>query len=493
MTDDEVLDLLRRGNEARAAATAAFTDAYDGAETEVAKCWSAHMVAVMSDEPRDKLRWNMESLRAAEASQGDTRASSLLPTVLGNVGFATLLLARPVEARAWYERALVALESADVDDQRRVAYEAGMRHMLSIIDEGRVQPKLPRRPDACHLPPVHVRTDVPIGARRSHDANVISSACSGALRAGSFGVVHVMPTTRQNAVVRFVCVEGRAGILADGQVFDVEEASGGRLPSDPMAILSGYWDALTHLARVGTTSGGTPVAEVRLEAPVPRPAFVMTVIANYPPAKRRAFPMVVGKSPSSVAGPSDDVVLPNADRLPLGQAFVVPEPELGVVTLPARRHLTSDTAIDYIAGFVVAQDITERHHEFGDTRAPWTWENLPAKTLGKSLDTFFPIGPAIVTPDELADVDDLRIRCWINDELRFDCATHQMLMKPTELVALVSSFMGLHAGTIISCGSPATTNGTPPPALNDRDVIRTTIDGIGTMENSCQAEGSNVS
>jgi hypothetical protein len=134
VTDDEVLELLRKGNEARTAATAAFRQGYDGADSEVAKCWAAHMLAVMSDSPEEKLSWNMESLRAAEAAGTDPRSSSLFPMVLGNIGFSTLLMARPAEARSWYERALKALESTDLDGERRGQYELGITHMLSVID-----------------------------------------------------------------------------------------------------------------------------------------------------------------------------------------------------------------------------------------------------------------------------------------------------------------------------------------------------------------------
>lgn len=134
MTDDEVLALLGRGNEARAAANAAFREAYDGAETEVAKCWAAHMVAVEADSPAEKLDWNMVSLRAAEAAEGDPRAPSLLPTVLANIGYSTLLMARPAEARSWYVRALDSLAAAGLDDDGHARYETAMTAMLSLID-----------------------------------------------------------------------------------------------------------------------------------------------------------------------------------------------------------------------------------------------------------------------------------------------------------------------------------------------------------------------
>ena len=134
MTDDEVLGTLREGNVAREAASSAFRRADDGAKSEVARCWSAHMVAVMCDSPDEKLSWNMESLRAAEAAGDDPRAGTLFPTVLGNVGFSTLLMARPEEARRWYERALESLNAGELPVDRRAQYRAGIQHMIEIID-----------------------------------------------------------------------------------------------------------------------------------------------------------------------------------------------------------------------------------------------------------------------------------------------------------------------------------------------------------------------
>jgi hypothetical protein len=135
MTDDEVLETLARGNAARAEAKALFEAAYDGAESEVAKCWTAHMAALENDVPEEKLRWNLESLRAAEAAAAakDPRASALFPTVLANIGFSELLMARPGAARVRYEEALARLERAELSDDRRAGYRAGIGHMLALI------------------------------------------------------------------------------------------------------------------------------------------------------------------------------------------------------------------------------------------------------------------------------------------------------------------------------------------------------------------------
>jgi 2-keto-4-pentenoate hydratase/2-oxohepta-3-ene-1,7-dioic acid hydratase in catechol pathway len=95
--------------------------------------------------------------------------------------------------------------------------------------------------------------------------------------------------------------------------------------------------------------------------------------------------MIVGKASTAVVGPFGQVVLPDPSLLPLRQAWVIPEPELGGVVRGGQRHMSTQQAADAIAGVLVAQDITERAHEFGPAPPPWGWENLPAKTLGKSL------------------------------------------------------------------------------------------------------------
>jgi hypothetical protein len=135
MTDDEVLEVLARGNAARAEAKALFAQAYDGAESEIARCWAAHMVAI---EPVERVRWDRESLRAAEASD-DVRASAAFPTVLANCGWSELLMARPRAARARYAAARESVGRAGLPEEKRAAYRAGIDHMLRVIDDAHAE------------------------------------------------------------------------------------------------------------------------------------------------------------------------------------------------------------------------------------------------------------------------------------------------------------------------------------------------------------------
>jgi hypothetical protein len=129
--------------------------------------------------------------------------------------------------------------------------------------------------------------------------------------------------------MRFAAVDGRASLVRGDAVFDVAGCSDGAIPADPMLVLRDHWDDLAALAPAG---GGRPLGEVTLGAPVPRPPLILSLIANYPPAGKSAFPMIVGKAPSAVTGPGGEIVLPDPRRLPLGRAYVIAEPELAVVT-----------------------------------------------------------------------------------------------------------------------------------------------------------------
>jgi len=282
--------------------------------------------------------------------------------------------------------------------------------------------------------------------------------------------------------MRFVNAAGRAGLLVDGMVYDLNRISGGRIPAAPMAVVVDHWGDALDVHAAGAFDGGQPVGRARLGPPVPAPRSVYAVGLNYRRHAREtgaaigAIPPVFTKFPSAINGPYDPIVLP------AGEGTTDWEAELAFVVGDGGRHVAAAAGLDAVRGFMVAQDVSERFvqqaagHQF---------------SLGKSFDSFCPIGPAIVTVDELADPLDLRIRCMVNGEVMQDESTADMIVDVPHLVELLSSVMTLTAGDVCLTGTPAGvgTARSPQQYLRPGDVVDTEIDGVGAMRNPCVAEG----
>lgn len=281
--------------------------------------------------------------------------------------------------------------------------------------------------------------------------------------------------------MRFVNAGGRSGVLVDGLVHDLEEISGGRVPASPMAVVLDHWDAASDLAALGTFGGGRPVAEVHLGPPVPAPRSVYAVGLNYRNHAREtgadvgAIPPVFTKFPSAISGPNDDIVLP------AGEGTTDWEAELAFVVGEGGRHIPASDGLAAVRGFMVAQDVSERFVQMAAGRQ---------YSLGKSFDSFCPIGPALVTVDELPAPLDLRIRCRINGELVQDESTADMIVDVPHLVELLSAVMTLTAGDVCLTGTPAGVGvaRSPQRFLCAGDVVETEISGLGSMRNRCVAE-----
>lgn len=172
--------------------------------------------------------------------------------------------------------------------------------------------------------------------------------------------------------MRFANVAGRGSLVVADAVIDIAEASQGELPADPMDLLR-IWPDLVAAATMLAAGKSRPLDQTRLGSPVPCPGSIFGLVANYPPATRPepAVPMVFGKFPGSVCGPRDDIRLPAARTLPMRAEWTVLEAELAVVMGRGGRRIQARDALEAVAGFTVAQDITERVHEFGP-RGPAT-------------------------------------------------------------------------------------------------------------------------
>ncbi|MCX5201379.1 fumarylacetoacetate hydrolase family protein [Streptomyces sp. NBC_00237] len=266
--------------------------------------------------------------------------------------------------------------------------------------------------------------------------------------------------------------ETPALLAEDGQVYDLS----GITPDIDGPFLAGG-----GVARVRTAyeNGGLPLLEgaaaLRTGAPVARPGKVVCIGLNYrdhaeetgaaiPPR-----PVVFMKDPSTVVGPYDEVLIPrDSTRTDW-------EVELGVVIGSRARYLEGPVeALACIAGYAVSHDVSEREFQL-DFSSQWD--------LGKSCETFNPLGPWLVTADEIADPQDLRLHLNVNGVKRQDGHTADMIFRVADVVAYLSRYMVLEPGDVINTGTPAgVALGLPQnPYLRAGDTVELSIDGLGSQ------------
>jgi 2-keto-4-pentenoate hydratase/2-oxohepta-3-ene-1,7-dioic acid hydratase in catechol pathway len=270
-------------------------------------------------------------------------------------------------------------------------------------------------------------------------------------------------------------------ISSDGThvtAFDLDPALAlrGALPLIEQAAAGAPWPALRGKA--------VALAAVRLEAPIPLPRRnVFCVGRNYHAHAKelrdsvfkdsakdtQAWPIVFTKVPECVVGPGVDVQLPAAVSTQIDY-----EAELAVVIAKGGRNIARADAMGHVFGYTIVNDVTARDVQMRHQQ----WD------LGKSFDTFCPMGPWLVTTDEL-DGADTRVRCWVNDELRQDARTTDLIFDIATLIETCSRGITLHPGDVIATGTPAGVGMglTPPRWLRHGDVVRIEIDGIGTLSN----------
>lgn len=279
--------------------------------------------------------------------------------------------------------------------------------------------------------------------------------------------------------MRVICFEGRAAFAVGDRMHDVARASGGRLSGDPSALLAaGRWDELVALHAAGDLGPGEPLPPAAaLSAPTPRPGTIFGIGVNYAAHAATAnieagsLPTTFVKLPSSVTGPEAEVVIPE------GRDQVDWEAELAFVVGRDGRHVARADALGHVAGVMVAQDITERDVQFNAGGRQFS--------LGKGYDTFCPLGPALVTLDELPPLPELRLRATLNGEVVQDGSAGDMIHDVPAIIAALSSITTLRAGDVVLTGTPAGTGFTrePPRFLRPGDELVTEIPGVGTLRN----------
>ncbi|HEY5025925.1 MAG TPA: fumarylacetoacetate hydrolase family protein [Acidimicrobiales bacterium] len=272
----------------------------------------------------------------------------------------------------------------------------------------------------------------------------------------------------------------RTGVVLDGEVVDLTDPSVG-LPGDMTDFLEAGPAAMERAAAAAATGARRLALDaLRLRPPVPHPVKVLGIGLNYAEhvaetgASRPEHQVWFNKQRTCVIGPGEAIEIPRVSPQ------VDYEGELALVIGRRCRHVRAEDAASVVAGFTVLNDVTVRD---------WQWRT-PTWTLGKSFDTHGPTGPWIVTGDEVGDPHRLRLRTWVNGDLRQDASTDDMIFSCWEQVEYLSTVFTLEPGDILSTGTPAGVGiGFDPPRwLVDGDVVRIDIERIGTLENPVAVE-----
>ncbi|MGO8876896.1 MAG: fumarylacetoacetate hydrolase family protein [Acidimicrobiales bacterium] len=278
-------------------------------------------------------------------------------------------------------------------------------------------------------------------------------------------------------LTRLANLAGRAVLLTAEGGIDVERRSEGRFAADPQALYE-RWDEFLHWAEhVAVNEGDLDYRELPegdLLSPAPRPRQVFGIGLNYrghAAETGMALPSRVAtftKFPTCIVGGFHAVELP--------EGTVDYEVELVVVMAKSAYGVADWEAWSYVAGVTVGQDLSERilQREAGNQFC-----------LGKSFPGFGPMGPWLVTPDELTEPDDMALRCTLNGELMQDGRTSDMVFSVSRLIEELSAVVTLLPGDVIFTGTPAGVGWVrqPPRFLQSGDVLESTIEGIGTIRN----------
>jgi 2-keto-4-pentenoate hydratase/2-oxohepta-3-ene-1,7-dioic acid hydratase in catechol pathway len=267
-------------------------------------------------------------------------------------------------------------------------------------------------------------------------------------------------------------VSGRAHLVVDGRLADVEKASGGRLPADPMALIP----RLAEVGELPVPDDAPALDGARLDPPVPRPSKILAIGLNYRAHAEESGlqlpdqPVVFTKLPSSLVGPTGEIVIPG------GRVRVDWEAELVVCIGKGGRRISRADAWSHVAGVAGGQDVSDREEQF---RA------LRQFTMAKSFDTYSPLGPVLVSVDELANPDDLKIECRVDGEVMQSSRTSDLIFPVPELIEWTSRVCTLEAGDLIYTGTPSGVGDSrqPPRYLGPGNVVETEIEGVGVMRN----------
>ncbi len=277
------------------------------------------------------------------------------------------------------------------------------------------------------------------------------------------------------------------GLVLDNAVVNLAHAvekhrPGASAPADLLSLLQAderVWELAKATAAWAATSAEVeriPLSEVKLEAPLSNPAKIICVGQNYydhcreqnVPIPER--PILFSKFATCIIGNGDTIQWTNGTTEQVDY-----EAELALVIKKTAKNITQANAYEYIAGYTIVNDISARDVQFGDKQ--WV--------RGKSFDTFCPIGPMLVTTDEISDPQNLSIQCRVNGETLQDSSTKEMIFTVPYLLEFITRTITLLPGDVISTGTPHGVGifRNPQILLKDGDVVEVEIEGLGLLRN----------
>jgi 2,4-didehydro-3-deoxy-L-rhamnonate hydrolase len=273
--------------------------------------------------------------------------------------------------------------------------------------------------------------------------------------------------------MRLARIDNRPVLLREDGIVDVGRASGGRFGPDPMAPFRD-WPAFADWA-AAITQVDEPLRDRVLQNPIPHPTQVFGIGANYhchiaeAGAKTPEAPLVFTKFPTCLTGPFDPIPIP--------VRTVDWEVELVVVIGVRAEHVRSGDAWQHVAGLTVGQDISDRALQFEG--------QAPQFSMGKSYPGFGPLGPSVVTPDEVADPDNLELGCALDGEVMQRARTGDLIFGIAELIERLSAVCPLLPGDLIFTGTPSGVGvfRKPPVFLRPGQQLTSWIEGIGELSN----------
>ena len=271
-------------------------------------------------------------------------------------------------------------------------------------------------------------------------------------------------------------IAGRAALVEGENYYDLETISNGDFDKDTTNALKNL-DGLKALSSELNKAEPTGILkDANIDAPVSTPKNCYAVGLNYRNHAEEAgmdipsSPMVFTKHTTCLVGPNAIIEM-RSDHVDYEAELVA------VIGMPG-KDISKDKAWDHVAGLCVGQDVSDRTVQFSS--------KPPQFNLGKSFDTFGPMGPYLVSPDALKDRDSLPIECKVNEEIRQKDNTNDLIFNVATIISYLSEIVTLNTGDVIFTGTPGGVGVMEGKFLKEGDIITTSIEGIGTLKNECK-------